>query len=227
MDKFIITVSNLYKTYKNEAEKLTVLQGVNLTVNEKSTISIMGESGSGKSTLLNCIGGLESISSGQIFIGNTDISMLDEKELNRIRNTEIGFVFQSHYLLEEFTAIENVMIPFLINDFNKKTAAKIASDLLECVGLSDRINFFPSRLSGGEKQRVAIARSFINNPKIILADEPTGNLDEKNAMQVMDLLLNINKTFNHSLIVITHSKTIAEMTDFKYHLSDGILKTAP
>ena len=161
---------------------------------------------------------------GCIKIEGVDITKLDEDEITVFRNKKFGFIFQSHYLIEEFDSLENVMMPFLINNFNKKKARIKAMELLTYMGMENRINHYPSQLSGGEKQRVAIARAFINEPSIILADEPTGNLDEKNAQKVLELLFNITTIKKHSLIIVSHSSQIAKMADFHYLLEDGVLK---
>jgi len=219
----LLEVKSLHKNYFTEAETLNILNGIDFSLRKGESIAITGESGSGKSTFLNMIGGLDSVTSGNIYIEGVDITQLDELELTYFRNKKIGFIFQSHYLLEEFNTIENVMIPYLIHTFDKKKAYKKAEELLDFVGLSHRLKHFPSQLSGGEKQRVAIARAFINEPSIILADEPTGNLDEVNAEKVLTLLFNIVKGENHSFIIVTHSSHIAELTNRKYRLENGIL----
>ena len=223
MDSLLL-ISDLKKDFITKTETLNILNGINLQLEYGETISITGESGSGKSTFLNMIGGLDSITGGNIKIDGVEISNLAENDLAFFRNKKIGFIFQSHYLLEEFTALENVSIPFLMNNFDKKKASKKAEDLLDCVGLSHRIKHYPSELSGGERQRVAIARAFINEPSLILADEPTGNLDERNSTNVLEILFNIAEKSKHSLILVTHSLAIARMTEKHYHLEKGTLK---
>ncbi len=222
MDK-LLEITNLMKNYSNKAEILHILKGVNLNLNQGEKISITGESGSGKTTFLNMIGGLDYATSGNVKIEGEDITELDENEITLFRNKKIGFIFQSHYLIEEFNSLENVMIPYLINNFNKKKAKEKARQFLEYMDMGDRLTHHPSQLSGGEKQRVAIARAFINDPSLILADEPTGNLDEKNAQKVLELLFNITTLNKHSLIIVSHSKQIAKMADFHYHLEEGRL----
>ena len=184
----ILTTHNLRKIYKTDSEELLILDGIDFTLGAGETVAITGESGSGKSTFLNMLGGLDNATSGSIIIDGNDITKLDESELTYFRNRKIGFIFQSHYLLDEFTAAENVMIPMLMNNFNRKDAHDKAMELLKLVGMDHRSHHYPSQLSGGERQRVAIARAFMNDPQIILADEPTGNLDEKNSAKVLDLL---------------------------------------
>lgn len=219
----VVKTNNLTKIYKTAAESLLILDNINFTLNEGESAAITGESGSGKSTFLNMIGGLDTSSSGQTFIDGADITGLDEYEMTTFRNLKIGFIFQAHYLLEEFNAVENVMIPYLMHNFNKKEAKERALELLDYVGLSGRINHYPSQLSGGEKQRAAIARAFINSPNLILADEPTGNLDEKNSGKVLELLFNIARDKKHSLVIVTHSKAIADLTNYNYRLEFGAL----
>jgi lipoprotein-releasing system ATP-binding protein len=223
MDR-LLTVSNLKKYFETKTETLEILKGINLTLDRGESLSITGESGSGKSTLLNLIGGLDSASSGEILFEQTDITRLDEEELTGYRSRKVGFVFQSHYLLEEFTALENVMLPSLIADSSKKAGLERARHLLNQVGLDHRLHHYPSQLSGGERQRAAIARSLINNPALILADEPTGNLDERNASIVIDLLFRITSDHQYSLILVTHSTHIAQRTTRTCHLELGLLK---
>jgi lipoprotein-releasing system ATP-binding protein len=220
----LLEIRDLKKDYVNKSEILNILQGINFTLNAGETVAVMGESGSGKSTFLNMIGGLDNATEGIIKIDGTDITDLDEDELTFFRNKKIGFIFQSHYLLEEFNTLENVMIPYLMNDFNKKRGSEKAKALLDAVGLSHRLTHHPSQLSGGEKQRVAIARAFINSPAIILADEPTGNLDEKNSSKVLELLFDITSRENKAMIMVTHSTHISKMTGKVFLLEDGILK---
>ncbi|MBN2545043.1 MAG: ABC transporter ATP-binding protein [Spirochaetes bacterium] len=222
MDK-LLEVKGLVKNYITESETLHILKEINFRIKYKEKICITGESGSGKSTLLNLIGGLDKATSGSIIFEDMDIANLEEDELTDFRNKKIGFIFQDHYLLEEFTALENVMIPYLMNDFNKTKGMEKASKILTEIGLKKRINHYPSQLSGGEKQRVAIARAFINNPGLILADEPTGNLDEKNAQSVLELLFDITVKENHSLIIVSHSNQILKLAGKNYHLENGKL----
>lgn len=223
MDK-LLEVKELQKYYSNKAEVLQILKGIDFQLNEGERVAITGESGSGKSTFLNMVGGLDNVTNGSIKINGVDITTLDEDELTIFRNKKIGFIFQSHYLLEEFNAIENVMIPYLMHDYNKKRGREKANDLLQAMGMEKRLSHFPSQLSGGEKQRVAIARAFINNPALILADEPTGNLDIKNAQKVLELLFDITSREKHSLILVTHSDQIVKMVEKNYHLEDGKLQ---
>ena len=167
MDK-LLEITNLIKKYSNKAETLHILKGINFNLNHGEKVSITGESGSGKTTFLNMIGGLDTVTDGSIKLGGIDITKLDENEITGFRNKKLGFIFQSHYLIEEFNSLENVMIPFLINNFNKKRAKEKARNLLSYMGMENRLNHHPSQLSGGEKQRVAIARAFINDPSLIL-----------------------------------------------------------
>lgn len=222
MDR-LLDIKNLVKNYSNKAEILQILRGIDFFIDYGETVTITGESGSGKSTFLNMIGGLDTVTQGSVMIEGIDITGLDEDEMAYFRNKKIGFIFQSHYLLEEFNSLENVMIPYLMNDFNKKKASNEAKALLEYMGMTDRLHHYPSQLSGGEKQRVAIARAFINKPLLILADEPTGNLDEKNAQKVLDLLFSITSKEKHSLILVTHSNQIVKMASKNYHLEGGEL----
>jgi len=219
----LLEVHNLVKSYQSINEVLHILRGINFDINPGEIVAISGESGSGKSTFLNMIGGLDSVSAGTIKIEGINITNFTEDEMTDFRSYKIGFIFQSHYLLDEFNAIENVMIPFLMNKYNKKEAYEKSEELLLLMGLKNRIKHFPSQLSGGEKQRVAIARAFINNPSLILADEPTGNLDEKNAHAVLEMLFNVISNREHSLIIVTHSKQLVMMTENKYLLENGIL----
>lgn len=224
MSKEILKLENVEKKYSRSVEELHIINNLSFSVEEGEFISILGRSGSGKSTLLNIMGLLDRVDGGKIFIGGQEVDKLSEEERDKIKNQMIGFVFQFHYLLPEFTALENVMLPALLNNFDKKLEIeKRAKELLEKVGLGERENHKPSQLSGGEKQRVAIARALINSPKILLADEPTGNLDEETSEMIFKILKDINKNEKQTIIVVTHSKDLAEISDKQLYLKKGVL----
>ncbi len=226
MSKEILRLENIEKYYSGSVDKLHIIRNLNLSVEEGEFISILGRSGSGKSTLLNVIGLLDKIDGGKIFIDGKEVDVLSDAEKDRLKNKMLGFVFQFHYLLPEFTALENVMLPALIDDFsNKFEIEKRAMELLKSVGLEERVHHKPSQLSGGEKQRVAIARALINSPKILLADEPTGNLDEETSETIFNILRDINKNRKQTIIVVTHSKDLAQISDKKLYLKKGVLET--
>lgn len=226
MSSEILRLENIEKYYSGSVDKLHIIRNLNLSVEEGEFISILGRSGSGKSTLLNVIGLLDKIDGGKIFIDGKEVDVLSDAEKDRLKNKMLGFVFQFHYLLPEFTALENVMLPALIDDFsNKFETEKRAMELLKSVGLEERVHHKPSQLSGGEKQRVAIARALINSPKILLADEPTGNLDEETSETIFNILRDINKNRKQTIIVVTHSKDLAQISDKKLYLKKGVLET--
>lgn len=226
MSNEILRLENIEKYYSGSVDKLHIIRNLNLSVEEGEFISILGRSGSGKSTLLNVIGLLDKIDGGKIFIDGKEVDVLSDVEKDRLKNRMLGFVFQFHYLLPEFTALENVMLPALIDDFsNKDEIEKRAMELLKSVGLEERVHHKPSQLSGGEKQRVAIARALINSPKILLADEPTGNLDEETSETIFNILKDINKNRKQTIIVVTHSKDLAQISDKKLYLKKGVLET--
>ena len=226
MSSEILRLENIEKYYSGSVDKLHIIRNLNLSVEEGEFISILGRSGSGKSTLLNVIGLLDKIDDGKIFIDGKEVDVLSDVEKDRLKNRMLGFVFQFHYLLPEFTALENVMLPALIDDFsNKSEIEKRAMELLKSVGLEERVHHKPSQLSGGEKQRVAIARALINSPKILLADEPTGNLDEETSETIFNILKDINKNRKQTIIVVTHSKDLAQISDKKLYLKKGVLET--
>ena len=226
MSNEILRLENIEKYYSGSVDKLHIIRNLNLSVEEGEFISILGRSGSGKSTLLNVIGLLDKIDDGKIFIDGKEVDVLSDVEKDRLKNRMLGFVFQFHYLLPEFTALENVMLPALIDDFsNKSEIEKRAMELLKSVGLEERVHHKPSQLSGGEKQRVAIARALINSPKILLADEPTGNLDEETSETIFNILKDINKNRKQTIIVVTHSKDLAQISDKKLYLKKGVLET--
>lgn len=226
MSKDIVLISGLTKTFSSASEKLVIFNKLNFSIEEGKKISITGESGSGKSTFLNILGGLESADSGEIIAGSYKVHSLDEKSLTEYRSSFLGLVFQFHYLLKDFTALENVMLPALIAGRSKKEIKEKALSLLEDVKLAERKNHFPSQLSGGERQRVAVARSLINSPSLILADEPTGNLDPANAETVQNLLFSVVDKHKKTLVLVTHDQNIASMTDISYKLYKGSLEEA-
>ena len=225
MNNIIMKLEDIDKFYVETGNKLHILKKLNLEVKRGEFVSILGKSGSGKSTLLNIMGLLDKIDGGKIWIDNKEVSSLNEMERNNIKNHFLGFVFQFHYLMSEFTALENVMIPALLNNFkNKAEVEKEAKELLEIVGLAERIKHKPNQLSGGEKQRVAIARAMINKPKLILADEPTGNLDEDTGELIFSLFRKINKEHNQSIVVVTHARDLSQVTDRQIYLKRGVLE---
>ena len=222
MNNKVIELKNVNKIYKTKAEEIHILKNVNLSFSKGNFVSIQGKSGSVKTTLLNILGLLDVPTNGDMLIDDKLINYKDEKIKNRIRNEKMGFVFQFHYLLNEFTALENVMMPALINKkFNKKEVREKAMELLELVGLSERVKHKPLELSGGEKQRVAIARSMINDPEIILADEPTGNLDTETSLVINNLFKKINEEEKQSIIIVTHSLELANLAEYKYKIEKG------
>ena len=222
MNNKVIELKNVNKIYKTKAEEIHILKNINLSFSKGNFVSIQGKSGSGKTTLLNILGLLDVPTNGDMLIDDKIINYKDEKIKNKIRNEKMGFVFQFHYLLNEFTALENVMMPALINKkFNKKEVREKAMELLELVGLSERVKHKPLELSGGEKQRVAIARSMINDPEIILADEPTGNLDTETSLVINNLFKKINEEKKQSIIIVTHSLELANLAEYKYKIEKG------
>ncbi len=220
----ILTIKDLEKKYITDSEELTVLKNLNLSVEEGSKIVVVGESGSGKSTLLNIIGGIDSATSGSVKAGSWEVTSLGEAKMAEYRSNFIGLIFQFHYLLKDFTALENVYMPALIAGLSKKEAVERAHALLADVGISERMNHLPSQLSGGERQRVACARALINNPQLILADEPTGNLDPANAEKIGELLFSLSDKYNKTLILVTHDMKLAEKGDKQFRIVEGRLK---
>jgi lipoprotein-releasing system ATP-binding protein len=215
----MLTATNIHKYY----DQLWVLKGVDLTIQQGEIASIVGPSGSGKSTLLHILGTLDHPSEGEIRINGEKINFLNDRQVADFRNQHIGFVFQFHHLLPEFTAVENVCIPGWMAGRRKKEVAERAVHLLETLGLGNRVDNKPNALSGGEQQRVAVARALINNPKIIFADEPTGNLDSANARELHQLFFDLRKQFNQTFLIVTHNEELAQMSDRILHMRDGKL----
>ncbi len=222
--QLLLEVRNLYKSFKSGSSIIEVIKGLEFILYENEMVAITGESGVGKTTLLNIIGALDSFDSGEIIFEGINIAELLSDELAKYRNEKIGFIFQFHYLLPEFNALENVILPSLIKGLNKDKVRDKAMILLDELNLGERWHHRPGELSGGEQQRVAIARALINNPKVILADEPTGNLDEKNSKLLFELLRKVNQKFKVSFIIATHNYNLARICDKIYRMQDGLLK---
>ncbi len=220
-ENYILKITSLEKTFKTQGETLTVFKDLNLNVRKGSKCVIVGKSGSGKSTLLNIIGGLDFPTSGTVEWNGKIISSLKEKELTEFRKKNLGLVFQFHHLLKDFTALENIFLPAYMAGVPKKAAMEKAEFLLNEVGLSERKSHLPSQLSGGERQRVAVARSLVNNPELILADEPTGNLDPQTAGATGDILFSMAEKYKKTLILVTHDMTLAQKGDVRYLIENG------
>ena len=217
----LLKLSNVNLNYTIDNKSINILKNISFEVDYKETISIVGESGSGKTSLIMLIGGLEKVSSGNIFFRDSELSKMNEDEISEIRRKNIGIVFQSFYLIPNYTALENVSLSLEINKFDNPTVK--AKEILDRFGLSNRFNNFPSQLSGGEQQRVAIARSVAMKPEIILADEPTGNLDSENTHKISNLLFNYIEDENASLIMVTHDNNLANLTKRKITIKDGVI----
>ena len=213
----MLEIQNIHKKFSD----LSVLKGVNLTIEKKEIVSIVGASGAGKSTLLQIMGTLDTPTEGKVIFNNNDISLLNKKQIADFRNKNIGFIFQFHHLLPEFSALENVCIPGFIAKKRKKLVEQKAKELLDILGLQDRIHHKPSQLSGGEQQRVSVARSLINDPLLILADEPSGNLDSKNADSLHEIFFRLRDQYHQTFVIVTHNEKLAKLADRKLVMEDG------
>ena len=214
---------DLGKTYTEGPQSLEVLRQISLRVKQGEQLAILGTSGSGKTTLLNLLGGLDLPSRGRVIVAGQDLAEVDETERGRLRNLYLGFVYQFHHLLSEFTALENISMPLLIGGYSRKEAFQKSQIMLERVGLLDRASHKPSELSGGERQRIAIARALVTEPACVLLDEPTGNLDRNTALNIQDLMSDLNEKLDISYIVVTHDEAFADTLDRKLFLRDGML----
>ena len=223
-DAHAVKISNLKKVYRTGDSYLTVLNGLDLQVRRGSTVAIVGRSGSGKSTLLHLIGGIDAPTEGSVLVRGRNVESATEEELSEFRNKYIGFIFQFHNLLAEFSVIENVMMPFLINEYRVDLAYKKGMEILRWLEIEDKKDIKPNRLSGGESQRAAIARALINEPEIVLADEPTGNLDLNTAEKIKALLFGIVKNYGYTLLIVTHNPSVVENAHETYQLEYGRLK---
>ena len=220
-DPLVIKCTNLHKSFIQGGNELKILTGINLDVQPGETVSIMGSSGSGKSTLLHLLAGLDKPSHGEILVNGSNLNSLNDNEICRIRNLYLGFIYQFHHLLPEFTALENVLMPLMIHGQISTAQKNHALDLLQRMGLKDRTTHYPGQLSGGERQRVAIARAVVNNPLLVFADEPTGNLDNHTSNQVLDIFFELQQELKTSLVIVTHDPQVASKTNTQYRLHEG------
>ena len=225
MSEVILKAENIYKSFKTVKKvRLDILKGISLEIEPEKITVIVGASGAGKSTLLHLLGALDRPDSGEVFYEDENIFKLSDERLAKFRNRNIGFIFQFHHLLPEFTALENVAIPQMINGTSLKDASEKSKELLETIGLSERTEHKPAELSGGEQQRVAVARALANNPQIIFADEPTGNLDSANSEQIHKLIAELKKKYNKTFVIVTHNQNLVKLADKVFEIKDGKIK---
>ncbi|MQW91757.1 lipoprotein-releasing ABC transporter ATP-binding protein LolD [Acinetobacter wanghuae] len=223
MSNIILEAQDIQKSFTDGKSKVDVIRGISLQVKAGEFVSIVGSSGSGKSTLLHVLGGLDRPTSGQVMVNGQRFDTLSEAERGYVRNAHLGFVYQFHHLLPEFTALENVAMPLMLRKDTKfKEAKQQAEYLLERVGLSHRLTHQPGELSGGERQRVALARALVGRPKLMMADEPTGNLDRKTAVKIFELLSDLRREFNMAMLIVTHDEQLAQSADSILHMQDGV-----
>lgn len=227
MSELLLACRQLCKSYHEGTVETDVLKQVNFELRRGDMLAIVGSSGSGKSTLLHLLGGLDSPTSGEVIFNGTALSAMSQNALSALRNQEMGFIYQFHHLLPDFTAAENVAMPLLIGGMTRDKALAQAGEMLERVGVATRAHHRPSELSGGERQRVAIARALVNKPSLVLADEPTGNLDQRNAQSIFDLLSELNKTLGTAFLVVTHDLALAAKMGRQMEMRDGILNAQP
>jgi len=219
-----VSVQNVRKVYQRDSQQLTVLDGINLEVPAGEFVALMGPSGSGKTTLLNLIAGIDRPTSGKVVVANTDLTPLSEGELAKWRSHNIGFIFQFYNLIPVLNAIENVELPLLLTSLSSKERRERAMTALRIVGLEDRYKHYPRQLSGGQEQRVAIARAIVTDPSVLVADEPTGDLDSKSAEEILDLMQTFNKEFGKTILMVTHDPRAAERAHIQHHLEKGVLR---
>jgi putative ABC transport system ATP-binding protein len=220
----MVDVRNVTKTYRRDAEELVVLDGLSLQVQEGDFAALMGPSGSGKSTLLNLIAGIDKPTSGDVIVAGTNVASLDETGLAEFRSHNVGFIFQFYNLIPVLTATENVELPLLLTHLSKKERRERAITALKVVGLADRASHYPRQLSGGQEQRVAIARAIVTDPKVLVADEPTGDLDAKSATEILELMDTLNRDFKKTIVMVTHDPRAAERAHTQHHLEKGVLR---
>lgn len=219
----IITCSNLKKRYYMGKEHVDALRGIDLEIKKGEFIALLGKSGSGKSTLLNMLAGLEKPTEGEVVVKGYHLEKMNETQITNIRKKHVGFIFQSYNLLPTHTALENVMLPLVFNNMSKKVRIEKATQMLEVVGLGDRLDHRPNQMSGGQQQRVSIARAFVNNPEIVFADEPTGNLDTNTSESIMEIMTGMIEQFNQTFIMVTHDDETSELADKIVHIKDGMI----
>jgi putative ABC transport system ATP-binding protein len=220
----MVDVKNVRKVYHRDSQEIPVLDGINLTVQEGEFVALMGPSGSGKTTLLNLIAGIDRPTSGQVVVAGTDVAKLSESDLAKWRSQSVGFIFQFYNLIPVLSATENVELPLLLTRLSKKERRERALTALKVVGLADRAHHYPRQLSGGQEQRVAIARAIVGDPKVLVADEPTGDLDAKSAEEILALVESLNRDFKKTIVMVTHDPRAAERARIQHHLEKGVLK---